>query len=74
MLHNVIQTYNTISVIDWNIKINQALCVKTCNKNEEVRFLDIVTFIGDKLNQTQTARVQTGLEVPCEALYLFYTQ
>ena len=35
MLHNVIQTYNTISVIDWNIKINQALCVKTCNENED---------------------------------------
>ena len=33
----------------------------------------IVNFIGDKLNQTQTARVQTGLEVPREALYLFYT-
>ena len=31
----------------------------------------IVNFIGHKLNQIQTARVQTGLEVPCEALYFF---
>jgi hypothetical protein len=27
--YNTIQTYNTITVINWNVKINKPLCVKT---------------------------------------------
>ena len=36
-------------------------------------FYIILYFIVGQWNKTyQTARVETGLEVPCEALYLFY--
>jgi hypothetical protein len=31
----------------------------------------VVNFIGQRNKTYQTARVQTGLEVPWEALYLF---